>query len=152
MVGSSAVSSSAATAAAVPGGAGARLTSPGKHRRVDSEQFIVPEENRNISWLEGRGTWVAYVLIISALRLVISFLPLSNHSQWTLCHFVHAAAHVFAIHANTGVPWTEPTLMQGKYDPLTFWESLDVQYDHHKRFLMIVPVVLFIITINSGKE
>lgn len=120
-----------------------------KHRRNASEQFIVPEENRNVSWLEGRGTWFAYVLVIAALRILISFFPISNHSQWTLCHAVHTAAHYFTVHWRSGVPWTEVGLMQGRYDPLTFWESLDVQYDHHKRFLIVVPIVLFITTINS---
>ena len=128
---------------------GASAKSPSKHRRVDSEQFIEPEENMNVSWLHGRGTWLAFILIIAALRLVLSFLPLDKHSQWTLCNSLVCILHYLAIHFNTGVPWTETRLMQGKYDPLTFWESLDIRYDHHKRFLTVVPIVLYLITVNS---
>ena len=83
------------------------------------------------------------------LRLVLSFLPVSNHSQWTLLNLAASLLHYLAIHYNTGVPWTETRLMQGKYDPLTFWESLDIRYDHHKRFLIVVPIVLYLITVNS---
>ncbi len=63
---------------------------------------------------------------------MLGFLPLGNYAQWTLLHTLHCAIHYLAFHYNTGVPWTETRLMQGKYDPLTFWEALDIRYDHHK--------------------
>ena len=128
---------------------GKSTKSPTKHRRVDSEQFIEPEENMNVSWLNGRGTWAAFILIIAGLRMLLSFLPVDNHTQWTICNSITCLLHYLAIHVNTGVPWTETRLMQGKYDPLTFWESLDIRYDHHKRFLIVVPILLYLITVNS---
>merc|ERR1711916_58413 len=93
--------------------------SPTKHKRVDSEQFILPEENMNVSWLHGRGTWLAYVLVIGGCRLMYLFLPLvfgaehfDTYTQWTLVNTTHAVLHYLAIHYNTGVPWTETHLMQ----------------------------------------
>ncbi len=53
----------------VPGAAAGASKSPTKHKRVDSEQFIEPEENMNVSWLDGRGTWLAYVLVLAGIRL-----------------------------------------------------------------------------------
>ncbi len=148
---------------------GGAVGSPTKHKRVDSEQFIEPEENMNVSWLDGRGTWLAYVLVLAGIRLgelsgelpsvplipslcslsllllVLGFLPLGNYAQWTLLHTLHCAVHYLAFHYNTGVPWTETRLMQGKYDPLTFWEALDIRYDHHKVRppLCLFPPLLF---------
>jgi hypothetical protein len=101
-----------------------------------------------------------------SLLAVLGFLPLGNYAQWTLLHSLHCVIHYLAFHYNTGVPWTETRLMQGKYDPLTFWEALDIRYDHHKvpnctllhllshslsiqRFLIIVPILVFLTTINS---
>lgn len=129
---------------------GTRSKSP-SHRRMNSDQFIVPEENLNVSWLEGRGTWAAYVLMLLGARFLMSFLPISNHSQWTATNAFHAVINYMAFHYNTGIPWTETSMMQGKYEPMTFWQSLDLQYDHHKRFLIIMPVILFIITINTDQ-
>ncbi len=100
---------------------------------------------------------------------VLGFLPLSNIAQWTVLNSLHCLVHYGAFHFNTGVPWTETRLMQGKYDPLTFWEALDIRYDHHKatlscccllslsvahsfpsqRFLIIMPILVFLTTINS---
>jgi hypothetical protein len=87
--------------------------------------------------------------MIAGVRFFLSLLPVDNYTQWTMTNFVHAILHYLAIHFNTGIPWTETRLMQGKYDPLTFWESLDIRYDHHKRFLTIVCIVLYLIAINS---
>ncbi len=103
----------------------------------------------NVSWLNGRGTWLAYVLVLVGVRLLLASVPVSNYAQWTLLNSVSCIAHYMLIHHHTGVPWTETRLMQGKYDPLTFWESLDIRYDHHKRFLIIMPILVFLITINS---
>lgn len=40
---------------------------------------------------------------------------------------------------------------QGKYDGLTFWEQLDdgVQYTSNRKFLTLVPVVLFLLAAHG---
>ncbi len=43
------------------------------------------------------------------------------------------------------------SILQGKYDGMTFWEQLDdgVQNTNNRKFLMLVPVVLFLLATHG---
>ncbi len=50
-----------------------------------------------------------------------------------------------------GHPYRKTCALQGKYDGMTFWEQLDdgVQNTSNRKFLTLVPVVLFLLATHG---
>jgi len=103
--------------------------------------------NKNTSWLSGEGAWAFYILL-----LVLAYLTVCTFVDaglaWTYTHLAHSAVTFYFFHLSKGSPFPED---QGKYDNLTFWEQLDdgLQYSSNRKFLTVVPVVLFILASHS---
>jgi len=106
-------------------------------------------ENRNASWLNSTGTWIIYVVIIVLARILLSTLMTASHA-WTVWNASHAAITLLLFHWIKGVPFGDEGTYSGdgKYDKLTLWEQIDmgVQYTPTRKFMTLVPVVMFLLT------
>lgn len=98
--------------------------------------------NKNVNWLNNSGTWVWYLGLITMSWIVFSTLLGNPGLAWTYTHLGHGVLTYYLLHWTKGSPCMEE---QGKYDYLTFWEQIDngVYGTSTRKFLMIVPVVLF---------
>ncbi|GFU22915.1 ORM1-like protein 3 [Nephila pilipes] len=102
------------------------------------------EVNPNSLWLNSRGMWLSYLIGILLLHLVILSFPfLSVAWVWTLTNVAHNAAMFVMLHLVKGTPWESGD--QGKVRYLTHWEQIDngVQFTATRKFLTVVPIVLF---------
>jgi len=105
------------------------------------------EVNPNCSWLNNRGVWVSYIIIVLLLHLVLLSFPFfSVAAVWTLTNVLHNTAMFVILHLMKGTPW-EP-IDQGKARRLTHWEQIDYgeQLTATRKFLTILPIVLFFLT------
>lgn len=104
------------------------------------------ELNPNSSWLNSKGTWVTYILFTLVLHFVLLSLPfLSTPVAWTLTNLIHNACGFYLMHIIKGAPWE--TSDQGKARSQTYWEQIDdgVQLTATRKFLTMVPIVLFLL-------
>ncbi|KAF8774812.1 ORM1-like protein 3 like protein [Argiope bruennichi] len=102
------------------------------------------EVNPNSLWLNSRGIWLSYLIAVLLLHLVLLSFPfLSVAWVWTLTNVVHNATMFVILHFVKGTPWESAD--QGKVRYLTHWEQIDngVQFTATRKFLTIVPIVLF---------
>lgn len=107
----------------------------------------VGEVNPNSSWLSSRGVWLAYVIAVLLLHLILLGFPfLSVAAVWTLTNVTHNMVMFYVLHVMKGTPWE--MIDQGKARTLTHWEQIDSgeQFTATRKFLTIVPVVLFFLT------
>ncbi|KAM7300735.1 ORM1-like protein 3 isoform X1 [Ixodes scapularis] len=105
------------------------------------------EVNPNGSWLNSRGIWLGYCLGLLLLHLAILGFPfLTVAWAWTLTNLLHNVAMFFFLHTLKGTPWESAD--QGKSRFLTQWEQIDdeMQFTATRKFLTVVPVVLFFLT------
>lgn len=105
------------------------------------------EINPNSSWLNSKGMWLAYMLGVLLLHLILLSFPfLSVAVVWTLTNIIHNLAMFVFLHTVKGTPW-EPN-DQGLSRRLTHWEQIDCgeQFTATRKFLTVVPVVLFFLT------
>jgi ORMDL family len=77
--------------------------------------------NRNTEWVNGRGTWMAYILILCALRVVLGALLGDGSLAWTVMQVGHAVVTFFLFHWVKGVPFSGIWSAQGAWDDLTMW-------------------------------
>mmetsp|Transcript_18287 Transcript_18287/g.42822 ORF Transcript_18287/g.42822 Transcript_18287/m.42822 type:complete len:155 (-) Transcript_18287:39-503(-) len=110
------------------------------------------DDNMNTNWVEARGVWAFYLLLVTLFRLALYSLPeevVSWAMGWTITHVVHFAAQFLGFHWSKGTPTSD--VDQGAYNDLTFWEQLDRgrPWTATKKFFTIVPVILFLITCHS---
>lgn len=106
--------------------------------------------NPNANYMNGRGFWLFYVLIIVHFHLTLLTLPLPSFTipwVWTVTNLVHNIITFFVLHWTKSVPWLSPT-DQGSFRRLTHWEQLDhgIQYTPTRTFLTIIPILLFFLT------
>lgn len=102
--------------------------------------------NPNETFLNGRGAWAAYVIVVCALHAALLAIPwFSTASAWTLTCCLHNILHYWLFHGVIGSPFI--TYDQGRSRALTCWEQLDhgAYYTASKKFLWVPPVVLFIL-------
>ncbi|KAI3387032.1 hypothetical protein SNEBB_006528, partial [Seison nebaliae] len=100
--------------------------------------------NANAEWLNSRGIWLTYILIVYLLHFVLLSLPfLSTPVVWTLTLILHNAISYIIFHVIKGTPWGDSS--QGLTRALTLWEQIDngVQYTSTRKFMMVIPVALF---------
>lgn len=105
------------------------------------------EENRNVTWFDSKGAWVAYLSLVIGFRIFLTFVPgISPSTAWTITNLVHALGTWMAFHWSKGAPFTGSD--QDKYAKLTMWEQLDqgIQFSPTRKLLTVVPIVLFLLT------
>ena len=100
--------------------------------------------NRNISWLDEKGSWLAYVVGLAASLLLLVAAGLSWAVAWCLLTVLHGLTTLFLFHFRMGAPAFNGTDMSSM-DQYTWWEQVDngeLNTDNRK-FLTLVPLVLF---------
>ncbi|XP_013382408.1 ORM1-like protein 1 [Lingula anatina] len=102
------------------------------------------EQNPTHSYLNSKGMWLTYILLISVLHfLLLSFPFFTVAWVWTCTNVIHNIIMFFTLHITKGTPWE--TSDQGKERFMTQWEQID--YGQHftatKKFFTLVPIVLF---------
>jgi len=103
-------------------------------------------ENKNATWIAAPSAWAIYVVILVASRILLAAIIVSTVTGWTTWNVTHSIITFLTFHWVKGVPFTNEEQL-GKYDSLTMWEQLDdgVQYTPTRKFLTVVPIVLFLV-------
>ncbi|XP_031572672.1 ORM1-like protein 3 [Actinia tenebrosa] len=103
--------------------------------------------NPNEAWLDSRGAWLTYILLIIIGHLVILSVPfLDTATAWTITNTVHNVSVFLVLHYLKGTPFE--TSDQGRSRRLTHWEQIDqgTQFTLTRKFFTLVPILLFMIT------
>ncbi|CAF0782546.1 unnamed protein product [Didymodactylos carnosus] len=105
------------------------------------------ERNPNSSWLNSRGVWLTYIILLFVLHFILLSIPyITTPLAWTLTTSIHNIVNIFYLfHIIKGAPWE--TSDQGMARRFTFWEQIDdgVQWTGTRKFVQIIPIVLFFI-------
>ena len=110
--------------------------------RID--QSLNPNVNAN--WVHYKGAWVIHIVLILFLKVFFNFISvLDNDWKWTLTNLTYNIGSYIMFHQVKGTPFE---FNNGAYDNLTMWEQIDNgdQYTPTKKFLMLVPIGLFLIS------
>lgn len=110
--------------------------------RID--QSLNPNVNAN--WVHFKGAWIIHIVLIVILKVFFNFiLVLDNNWRWTLTNLTYNIGSYIMFHQVKGTPFE---FNLGAYDNLTMWEQIDNgdQYTPTKKFLMLVPIALFLIS------
>lgn len=108
------------------------------------DQSLNPNVNAN--WVHSKGAWIIHIVIILLLKIFFNFITvLNNDWKWTLTNLTYNIGSYIMFHQVKGTPFE---FNSGAYDDLTMWEQIDNgdQYTPTKKFLMIVPISLFLIS------
>ncbi|KAL8819358.1 MAG: hypothetical protein Q9191_007751, partial [Dirinaria sp. TL-2023a] len=91
------------------------------------------------------GAWTIHILLIALLKILFSTLSLGQETSWTLTNITYMFGSYLMFHYVQGVPFE---FNAGAYDNLNMWEQIDNgdQYTPTKKFLLITPVVLFLLS------
>ena len=87
-----------------------------------------------------------HVVLICLLKIVYDILPsVSQETSWTMTNVTYMFGSYLMFHWVRGVPFE---FNAGAYDNLNMWEQIDNgdQYTPAKKFLLTVPVVLFLVS------
>ena len=115
---------------------------PGSHSRNPITSFL-PTLLIPIFHL---GAWAIHVICIIGLKLLFDVIPgVSQETSWTLVNIVYMFSSYLMFHWVRGVPFE---FNAGAYDNLNMWEQIDNgdQYTPAKKFLLSVPIVLFLLS------
>ncbi|KAL9608366.1 MAG: hypothetical protein Q9167_006795 [Letrouitia subvulpina] len=107
-----------------------------------SDQSAIPNVNAN--WVNAKGAWSIHVVLIIALKILFNIIPgVSQETSWTLTNITYMFGSYLMFHWVRGVPFE---FNAGAYDNLNMWEQIDNgdQYTPAKKFLLIVPILLFL--------
>lgn len=80
------------------------------------------------------------------LKVIYDIIPgVSQETSWTLTNISYMAGSYLMFHYVRGVPFE---FNAGAYDNLNMWEQIDdgAQYTPAKKFLLSVPIVLFLLS------
>lgn len=104
-------------------------------------------------WLEEQanivlppGAWTIHLILIMVLKVIYDIIPgVSQETSWTLTNISYMAGSYLMFHYVRGVPFE---FNAGAYDNLNMWEQIDdgAQYTPAKKFLLSVPIVLFLLS------
>ena len=92
------------------------------------------------------GAWTIHFVLIIALKIFYDIIPgVSQETSWTLTNISYMFATYLMFHWVRGVPFE---FNAGAYDNLNMWEQIDNgdQYTPAKKFLLSVPIVLFLLS------
>jgi hypothetical protein len=101
------------------------------------------DNNKNVSFINARGFWIFYGILIVLCRLVLWLLPIPQQYAATLLGMIHAVLSFRLLHWNKGSIVVEDS---GEYEELTFWEQIDDgnQFTGNKKMFMLIPIFLFL--------
>ena len=108
------------------------------------DQSLNPNVNAN--WVHQKGAWIIHIVIIMLLKVFFNLTGvLDNDWRWTLTNLTYNVGSYIMFHQVKGTPFE---FNSGAYDNLTMWEQIDNgdQYTPSKKFLMLVPIGLFLIS------
>lgn len=94
--------------------------------------------NPEVSWWDGRGVWIVYLLFFATLHVFLVSLPIvSVPMAWTITNIFHNLAHLYFLH------W----VCEGsddKCDRFTQWEQINdgQQFTASRKFLTAVPIIV----------
>ena len=103
-----------------------------------SKRLIIP----NFS----QGAWTIHIVLIAVLKILFNIIPgVSQQTSWTLTNISYMFGSYLMFHYVRGVPFE---FNAGAYDNLNMWEQIDNgdQYTPSKKFLLSVPIVLFLLS------
>ncbi|MCJ1236012.1 hypothetical protein MMC14_003989 [Varicellaria rhodocarpa] len=109
-----------------------------------SDQSVLP--NLNATWVNAKGAWLIHLFLIAALKTFFGIMPgISQETSWTLTNISYMFGSYLMFHYVRGVPFE---FNAGAYDNLNLWEQIDNgdQYTPTKKFLLSVPIVLFLLS------
>ncbi|TGO60390.1 hypothetical protein BOTNAR_0146g00030 [Botryotinia narcissicola] len=109
-----------------------------------SDQAALP--NLNANWVNAKGAWTIHLVLIACLKILFDIIPgVSQETSWTLTNISYMFGSFLMFHWVRGVPFE---FNAGAYDNLNMWEQIDngAQYTPAKKFLISVPIVLFLIS------
>ncbi|KAG0646086.1 orm1 [Hyphodiscus hymeniophilus] len=126
-----------------------------------SDQAALP--NLNADWVNAKGeslrienkigfnssfggAWTIHLVLIAALKILFDIIPgVSQETSWTLTNISYMFGSFLMFHWVRGVPFE---FNAGAYDNLNMWEQIDngAQYTPAKKFLLSVPIVLFLLS------
>ena len=104
------------------------------------------ESNPNANYLENRYFWIAYTAAVGFLHMMCSCMPFVSVTAGWLCTLnVHNIGNFIVFHYVRGSPFGGSD--QGENRKLTHWEQINhgVQWTNTRKFLLIFPVILFLI-------
>lgn len=87
-----------------------------------------------------------HAIIIVLLKIVYDVIPsISQETSWTLVNITYMCGSYLMFHYVRGIPFE---FNAGAYDNLNMWEQIDneEQYTPAKKFLLSVPICLFLIS------
>ncbi|KAI9849829.1 MAG: sphingolipid homeostasis protein orm1 [Sclerophora amabilis] len=109
-----------------------------------SDQSVLP--NLNANWVNAKGAWIIHAVLIICLKIFYDTIPgVSQETSWTLTNISYMFGSYLMFHYVRGVPFE---FNAGAYDNLNMWEQIDNgdQYTPTKKFLLSVPIVLFLLS------
>lgn len=92
------------------------------------------------------GAWTIHIVLIAALKIFYDIIPgVSQETSWTLTNMTYMFGSYLMFHYVRGVPFE---FNSGAFDNLNMWEQIDngAQYTPTKKFLLSVPIVLFLLS------
>lgn len=92
------------------------------------------------------GAWTIHFVLIACLKIFYDILPgVSQETSWTLTNITYMFGSYIMFHYVRGVPFE---FNAGAFDNLNMWEQIDngAQYTPAKKFLLAVPIVLFLLS------
>jgi hypothetical protein len=92
------------------------------------------------------GAWTIHFVLIVALKILYGVVPgVSQETSWTLTNISYMFGSYIMFHWVRGTPFE---FNSGAYDNLNMWEQIDdgAQYTPAKKFLLSVPIVLFLLS------
>ena len=92
------------------------------------------------------GAWTIHIVLIAALKILYDIIPgVSQETSWTLTNMTYMFGSYIMFHYVRGVPFE---FNSGAFDNLNMWEQIDngAQYTPTKKFLLSVPIVLFLLS------
>ena len=92
------------------------------------------------------GAWTIHFVLIVALKIFYDIIPgVSQETSWTLTNISYMFGSFIMFHWVRGIPFE---FNAGAYDNLNMWEQIDNgdQYTPTKKFLLCVPIVLFLLS------
>ena len=109
----------------------------------ENDQQMLP--NMNATWVDQRGAWLIHIVVIVLLRLFYSLFGSTPKWTWTLTNMTYIIGFYIMFHLVKGTPFD---FNGGAYDNLTMWEQINDEtlYTPTRKFLLIVPIVLFLIS------
>jgi hypothetical protein len=92
------------------------------------------------------GAWAIHIVLIFLGKILFDIMPgMSQETSWTLVNLSYMAGSYLMFHYVRGVPFD---FNAGAFDNLNMWEQIDNgdQYTPAKKFLLTVPIVLFLVS------